>query len=272
MSRLKYLKAIEWHELSFERISAVVHRRVLDIPHWLSWHFHTPHWQRNHEALRSYKNKHRGERCFIIANGPSIRKMNLSLLKNEFTIGMNRIYLNAETMGFLPTFLVVFDVSVQIRQFAREIERVETTKFLNWNGRRYLQDRRDVLFFRQTFKVEFSTDLSERVHGGHSVTNVCLQLAYYLGFREVILIGKDHYYAQQGVPGQLVTSTGREENHFIKGYYKEGMVWRIPDYKGEELMYRMAREAFERDNRKVLDATVGGKLEVFDKVDYHSLF
>jgi hypothetical protein len=34
----------------------------------------------------------------------------------------------------------------------------------------------------------------------------------------------------------------------------------------------MAREAYEADGRRVLDATVGGKLMVFPKVDYNELF
>jgi hypothetical protein len=34
----------------------------------------------------------------------------------------------------------------------------------------------------------------------------------------------------------------------------------------------MARKAYEADGRKVLDATIGGKLDIFEKVDYESLF
>ena len=34
----------------------------------------------------------------------------------------------------------------------------------------------------------------------------------------------------------------------------------------------MARQAYKSAGRQVLDATVGGKLTVFPKVDYHSLF
>jgi hypothetical protein len=34
----------------------------------------------------------------------------------------------------------------------------------------------------------------------------------------------------------------------------------------------MARTAFEKDERQVLDATVGGKLTIFPKVEYTSLF
>jgi hypothetical protein len=58
----------------------------------------------------------------------------------------------------------------------------------------------------------------------------------------------------------------------VEDYYKKGMGWRIPDYKGEELAYRMALKAFEADGRKIYDATIGGKLQIFPKADYCSLF
>lgn len=269
MNRLKYIQNISKDEISFKRIYEAFYRRTIDFPYRLSWNLNK---RKNEETISVFKNKHKGERCFIIANGPSLKKTNLNLLKKENTIGMNRIYLNKETMGFIPNYLVVFDVAVQLRQFSHEIEKVDTIKFLNWNGKRYFDEVKNTYFFRQSFKKEFSTNFSKRAHGGHSVTNVCLQLAYFLGFHEVILVGKDHYYAQRGVPGQLVYSDGKEENHYIKEYYKPGMVWRIPDYKGEELMYSLAKEAFEKDGREVLDATIDGKLEIFRKVNYYDLF
>ncbi len=38
-------------------------------------------------------NIHHGQRCFIIGNGPSLQRTDLTKLKDEFTFGMNRIYL-----------------------------------------------------------------------------------------------------------------------------------------------------------------------------------
>jgi hypothetical protein len=45
------------------------------------------------KRLRTYKDIHRGKRCFIIGNGPSLNQLDLTLLKNEYTFGMNRIYM-----------------------------------------------------------------------------------------------------------------------------------------------------------------------------------
>jgi hypothetical protein len=40
----------------------------------------------------------------------------------------------------------------------------------------------------------------------------------------------------------------------------------------KELGYRMAKFAFERDRRRVFDATIGGALDIFEKADYETLF
>jgi hypothetical protein len=34
----------------------------------------------------------------------------------------------------------------------------------------------------------------------------------------------------------------------------------------------MARQAYEKSGRQILDATVGGKLTIFEKADYNSIF
>jgi hypothetical protein len=107
---------------------------------------------------------------------------------------------------------------------------------------------------------------------GKSVTYICLQLAYFMGFSEAILIGKDHDYGVVGRPHELVKSTGKEPTWFIKGYHAAGMKFRIPDLYGEEYAYRLAREAYAKAGRRIVDATVDGKLDVFEKADFYKLF
>ena len=105
MSRLKYIKDIKSNELSLSRIVDAIERRVRDIPDFLAWHLNTSFAKKNKKKLAAFHNVHTGKRCFIIANGPSLRQTNLSLLKNEITIGMNRIYLNSAETGFTPRLI-----------------------------------------------------------------------------------------------------------------------------------------------------------------------
>src|ERR1700738_2271379 len=55
-------------------------------------------------------NKYRDRRCFVIGNGPSLGKMDLSPLRDEITIGCNGLFLLFEKLGFLPTYYTVEDV------------------------------------------------------------------------------------------------------------------------------------------------------------------
>jgi hypothetical protein len=272
MSRLKYIKDIEFKELSFERIKDAIVRRIVDIPHAIAWNWNFSLAKENKERLKKYHDIHKGSRCFIVANGPSLKGMDLTLLQNEITICMNRMYISLNTGDFTPTYIAVYDIDVQLLQFRDDFETLNIPKFFNWNARKYFTFKENLTYIRSGYHPYFSTDLTTDSWGGHSVTYICIQLAYWMGFSEVYLIGKDHNYEQTGIPGQLVISTGKEKNHFMSGYYKKGMGWRIPDYKGEELAYSMALKAFEKDNRKICDATIGGKLQIFPKVDYYSLF
>jgi hypothetical protein len=272
MSRLKYIQNISLKELSLERVYNSIKIRIMDIPHFISWHLNFPHARRNKNKISKFHNIHKGKRCFIVANGPSLNQTDLTLLKNEVTIGMNRIYLNADKMGFMPTYIVVQDITIQLKQFQEDYESLKLPKFFNWNGRHLFKEQDNLTFIRSDYTPKFYTDLTKSSWGGHSVTNTCIQLAFYMGFSEVYLVGKDHNYEQKGVPGQLVSATGNESNHFIKGYYHKGLKWRIPDYKGEELAYRLAKETYEYHNRVIKDATINGHLQIFEKIDYKTLF
>jgi hypothetical protein len=86
------------------------------------------------------------------------------------------------------------------------------------------------------------------------------------------LIGVDHNFVTQGTPNATVVSAGDDPNHFSPGYFGKGFRWQLPDLEGSERAYRLARDAYAQAGRRMLDATVGGKLTIFPKVDYRALF
>jgi hypothetical protein len=123
-----------------------------------------------------------------------------------------------------------------------------------------------------TGAATFSGDISGRMFEGSTVTYVALQIAYHMGFKEVILVGVDHNFSTKGPPNVTVVSQGDDRDHFSLDYFGEGFRWHLPDLEASERAYRMARTAYEIDGRRVLDVTRGGKLTVFPKVDFDSLF
>jgi hypothetical protein len=222
--------------------------------------------------LASLKDAHRGERCFIIGNGPSLKNTDLTRLGGEYTFGVNRIYLLFPDLGFTTSYYLCVN-SLVIEQCAADIRTLPVPKFLSWRSRNLIQPTPDMAFLHTTYSgPKFAADVRGRLWEGATVTYVTLQVAFHMGFEQVILIGVDHSYATQGKPNTTVVSQGDDLSHFHHSYFGKGFRWQLPDLETSERAYRMARQAFEAAGRQVIDATVGGKLTVFPKADYNSLF
>ena len=241
---------------------------------WPAATFHP--WRRESIArLAALKDQYRGQRCFIIGNGPSLRETDISKLKGEYTFGMNRIYLAFEDWGFQTSFLVSVNDLV-IEQCAADFLALDVPRFFSWRSHKYfpkLPVSQLPTFLHTTYTGPgFSTDARGRLWEGATVTNVCLQLAYHMGFEQVILIGVDHSFAAKGKPNATVVSEGDDQSHFDPRYFGKGFRWQLPDLDTSEQGYWLARQAYEAAGRSVVDATIGGHLQVFPKVKYASLF
>jgi hypothetical protein len=234
-------------------------------------------WRRESlSRLAALHDSQRGRRAFIIGNGPSLRDTDLSLLRGDFTFGLNRIYLMFPTLGFQSSCLVSVNDLV-VEQCAREMQALNIPRFFSWRARRFLPadlKGTDIpTFLYTTYESPgFARDARGRLWEGATVTYVALQLAFHMGFQQVVLIGVDHHFATRGAANQTVVSDGDDPNHFSPGYFGRGFRWQLPDLETSDLAYVMAREAFRRAGREVIDATVGGHLRVFPKVEYTSLF
>lgn len=259
-------------ELSLRRLATAGWRRVAALPHNLAWRL--AGGQRNRARLAEYINRHAGQRCFILGNGPSLAQMDLTLLADEVTFGMNRIYLLDPQTGFRPTYYVAINELV-LEQFAEDIAALPYPKFLNWN-RRHLFDAADeslmFLHLRAGLDDRFIPSPLKPLSSGGTVTYAALQLAFAMGFSEVILIGVDHSFADTGEPNRVEQRPAvADANHFHPQYFPPGVRWQLPDLLRSELAYAEARRAYETAGRRVLDATVGGKLQVFPKETFENL-
>ncbi|MBN2386526.1 MAG: DUF115 domain-containing protein [Anaerolineales bacterium] len=235
-------------------------------------------WRRQSiRTLAEMKDSRRGRRCFILGNGPSLRQTDLSKLRTEATFGLNRIYLLFPELGFTTTYLVSINDLV-IEQCAAEIAALSVPTFLTWRSRRVFSNLAPGSFTLPTFLYttytgpKFSRDARGRLWEGATVTYVALQLAFHLGFEQVILVGVDHNFVTQGEANQTIVSAGDDPNHFSPHYFGTGFKWQLPDLETSERAYLLARDTYTRAGRQVLDATVGGKLTIFPKVEYNSLF
>jgi hypothetical protein len=229
--------------------------------------------RRSRKVLERLRNSVRERRAVIIGNGPSLNQMDLSVLKGVPTFGLNRGYLLFPRIGGPTTYIVSANRYV-LEQSIEEMLAGPGMKFFNWRHRRSVpKGRDDVVFLHTVHRPGFSTDLPGRgLWEGATVTYVAAQLAFHLGYRQLVLIGVDHSFSTPGPAHQLVTSQGADPNHFDPGYFGAGYRWQLPDLEMSERAYRMAKAAYEAAGGSIVDATVGGKLTIFPKVEFSDLF
>jgi hypothetical protein len=258
--------------LQFTRDTYDAFRRIPQLP---AAYLHP--WRRESiRRLAGLKDIHKGKRAFIIGNGPSLRQMDLGKLKDEITFGMNRIYLLFPELGFHTTYFCATNDLV-IEQFHQDILALPMPKFLAWRSHRHFDPHLQIskiptFLFTSYTGPGFSHDVRGRVWEGATVTNAALQIAFHMGIEQVILIGVDHNFTSKGEANKTVVSQGDDPNHVLPNYFGKGVRWQLPDLDTSEIGYVFARDHFRRAGREVLDATLGGKLTVFPKVNYNSLF
>ncbi len=227
---------------------------------------------RQQRLVRLY-NRHEGETCVLVCNGPSLNQMNLSFLKRETVIGLNKIFLGFKKFNFYPRYWVGVNRKV-IEQSFQEIRALNCVKFISEHNSQGLipEDALTYLLNTHNPKQRFSTDLTQGLHEGWTVTYAALQVAYFLGFHKVIIIGMDHKFSYTGKPNEAQKMQGNDPNHFAPGYFANGQAWDNPDIENSENSYRLAKEFFEQDGRQIIDATLGGHCTIFEKNHYQTLF
>jgi len=223
------------------------------------------------KQFRSLKNTYKNQTCYIVGNGPSLNKMDLSLLDDKFVFGLNKIHLINQTNPLKVDIMVCVNEFV-IQQSYNEIIKNAPKTFLKWNWKYLLKKRnKNVNYVNSdlTF-TRFSNDITKNISEGYTVTFVAMQIAFYLGFKNVILIGVDHNFSQVGNPNEVQSLNHDDVNHFSKDYFK-GNKWQLADLFNSELSYTIAKFYFEKHNRVILNAGIDSRLDIFPKVDYLSI-
>ena len=231
------------------------------------------------EYLKSLKDIHKGQRCFIIGNGPSLQAKDLDKLKNEVTFASNRIYHIFPKTDWRPTYYVCLDLSV----LNTECEHIQNPAldniFLSTVARPLITQKSNVHFFQEYGKfeinkfdvknIEMSEDISKYISIGYSVTTASIQMAFYMGFQTIYLLGVDHNYAMSFNKNGKIINDPSVKTYF--GGSKEqfySIQSTLSVTRGYESAYRFAR----KKGIHIFNATRGGKLEVFPRVDFDTLF
>ena len=246
-------------------------------------------WQQKHfektkygRKISKYKNKYAGQRCFIVANGPSLRAEDLDLLHNrgEITFGMNRIYKLFDQTRWRPTYYVCEDEMIANGQQAEINALKAQEKFIPieicwWHDVKI----ENACYFHlnyvenERFPLGFSTDCAHQIDCRGTVTCSCMQLAAYMGFKEIYLLGVDHNYQKTiDINGNVVVDPNAKD-YFCEGYDSDIKEIVVHDMGNNTRAYMDAKKYCDSTAGKttIYNATRGGKLEVFPRVSFDTV-
>jgi hypothetical protein len=125
--------------------------------------------------------------------------------------------------------------------------------------------------FKPEVEVGFSVDASQKVCFGGTISYINMQLAKYMGFDRLLLVGMDHRYTkteQGGKPGSKFIADGNDPDHFGKGYFATGKLYNRPELAAtERFFYPLAKQAFAGG---IINLTPDTALTVFEKGEFSS--
>jgi len=214
-------------------------------------------------SISSLKNKERGKRAFILANGPSILAEDLSLLKNELTIGMNASTLLEKQFGFHTNYYVLSDTRFithpEKGRFATSDLHPNTIRIL----REELKEFDDRTLPNRSYYVSalqrdgFSKDIRAGFFFGCTTTMLAIQLAYYLGVEEIYLLGCDLKYSVDS------PRFYKENSPQLEDSFTSVQIWNIAN----------ANQILNQEGKRIVNCSKRSFLRPYlDYKDFDSLF
>lgn len=232
--------------------------------------------------IKKLKNKHRGKRCFLIGNGPSLSVSDLEKLRSngDICFGFNRIYNIFESTQWRPDYYL----SQDHKMLAGCVEEVNAMSLpvklipmdLPWeHGLRLKITHPFKMLWKPMEDLSpsgFSADASGGLYWGSTCLYTAAQLAVYMGFSEIYLLGVDHRFRiSQNNKGDIVVDDSVKD-YFCDKYNEDKDKLYIPNTDTSTLAYIAMKKGCDEHGVKVYNATRGGMLEVFPRVDFDSLF
>jgi hypothetical protein len=231
----------------------------------------------NAVSLKKFKNKHLNMRCFIIGNGPSLNVSDLEKLKKEITFAFNRIYYIFDKTDWRPTYYC----SEDDKTIFKSKEEINNLKIENkffpvnfpWDYKIHFKNANHYIFKygdRMT-EPKFSEDIVKGIYWGNTVAYTAIQLAVYMGIKEIYLLGVDHNFKKMVNDKGEIIIDNKAKDYFSEKYNADKEDLYIPNVEVSTRAFTAAKKYADDHNIKIYNATGGGKLEVFERVDFDKI-
>jgi len=204
--------------------------------------------------LAGFYNIHDGETCLIVGNGPSQSDLPLEFLHKYPSFASNTVF---RREGFMPTYYATVDKRVW-REFREEVDNKfsDIPKFFptpdldRWEGKNiYRWYHRPGALWPWNGKVIWPRDiLSKKGLVYACVTHVLFQLAFFMGFTTMLLVGADHDKPAQHFWGEDTQAPGKPHLDAWARGYKELAEGFAPRVKVLNISTKTKLNVLERDD------------------------
>lgn len=225
--------------------------------------------------VRNLKDSCPGGRCFIVGNGPSLRVEDLERLKSEICFASNRIYALYDKTDWRPDYYLSIDKRIIRMEAETMAELKDSVKFIaNAGGIKNMDSRHGVhrlvmkencVVRKENFRQKsVAEDVSRYVSNTLSVTCTAMEMAIYMGFREIYLLGIDHTFSVEiNRDGSKTLNPGVKNRFEGAENKKDCLNWAY--IEASTGCYQVYKDYADRHGIKIMNATRGGKLEVFER-------
>lgn len=219
---------------------------------------------------KQFKNTHKGERCFIVGNGPSLKGSDLDLIKNERSFAMNRVSLIYDKTDWRPDYFVCPTGNSVRQDWAINIKETVSTGIPCW----FWDTPQNKIIYK-----DFPNVIYSKFRGHHESANplkdppiewfsynpeqwlskygtsliAAAQLAFYMGFVDIYMLGCDLGF-------------GLKDHHFDPKYNLGGHMARNKLDDTMTSAHVLIRKASLECGINVYNATRGGYLEVYPRI------
>ncbi len=237
----------------------------------------------NSKQLKAYKNSKLGETCILIGNGPSLQISDLEKINGIDTFACNLIYKIYDKTEWRPTFLCCVD-PVYTKTLGYEFKKHITCQmFTNLTAfKKFSKKPKKILYVTNVNYKKYHVSkniLSYYVPAQATVMTFMIELAMYMGYKEIYLLGVD------------CTNSFVKGGHFIKDYSNKNLtvaeekrakrIMKNGTNSLEELgeirrdrsmlAYEKLREYADKKGIKIYNSTRGGALEIFERYNFDKL-
>ena len=242
---------------------------------------------------RIFKDRHKGERCFILGSGNSIMEQDLKRLKDEIVMTQNHFHVHGDINIINPKYHVVVpkyqpkeydkDWITWLNSMDEKLPK-ETVFFMGKNTK-YLVDDLS-LFYGRVYYIKGGqdcmlirkapVDITRSIMSIPTALNQCLAIAIYMGFGEIILLGFDmdqNYRLSDRTKVRFYDSspitTNKAEETILESTRTSGIAWFNMWISWRQ--YNLLRQKAEKEGIRIINATKGGLLNMFKRQTYEDI-